>query len=74
MNKRQLKKQYKKINERIEYFSSFNIMYGRQCGKSGIILDILRVIYDDKYKNFKKMKKIFKRIGLEKKLRGAKYV
>ena len=74
MNKRQLKKKFKKINERFEYFSSFNIIYGRQCGKSGIVLNLLDMIYDDKYKNFKKMKKIFKRIGLEKKLRGAKYV
>ena len=67
MNKRQLKKQSKKINERMEHFNRFNIMYGRQCGKTGVMLDILRVIYDDKYKNFKKMKKyFFKRVGLYK--------
>ena len=66
MNKRQFKKQSKKINERFEYFNSFHIMYGRQCGKSGIVLSILDMIYDSRYKRFKKMKKYFERIGLEK--------
>ena len=74
MNKRQLKKQSKKINERMEYFGRFHIMYGRQCGKTGIMLDILEIVYDVRYIRFKKLKKYFKRIRLDKKLRGAKSV
>ena len=74
MNKRQIKKQYKKINERMEYFNRFNIMYSRQCGKTGITLSILEIVYDVRYIRFKKLKKYFKRIGLDKKLRGMKSV
>lgn len=66
MNKRQLKKQSKKINDRMKFFNSFHIMYGRRCGKTGIVLSILDMIYDVRYKRFKKMKKYFERIGLEK--------
>lgn len=62
MNKRQLKKKSKKVNERFEYFNRFNIMYGRQCGKTGVMLSILDMIYDVRYKRFKKMKKYFKKL------------
>ena len=74
MNKRQLKKKFKKINERFEYFNSFNIIYGRRCGKTGIILSILEMVYDVRYMKFKRLKKYFKRIGLDEKLRGVRNV
>lgn len=66
MGKRQNKKQSKKINERFEYLNYFNIIYGRQCGKSGIALSILDMIYDSRYIKVKRLKKYFKRIGLDK--------
>lgn len=66
MNKRQCKKNEKKIDERLKYLQFFGIRTGRQCGKTNLYLSLLKTSMSKSYKEFKALKKHFKRIGLTK--------
>lgn len=62
MNKRQRKKNKKKIDERMRFFFGDRIIsIGRQCGKTRITRDMIEVSMDKGYKRFKVLKKYMKK-------------
>lgn len=66
MNKRQRKKNKKKIDERLKYLQCFSYRTGRQCGKTSLYISLFKTSMSKSYKEFKTLKKYFKKIGLTK--------
>ena len=66
MNKRQRKKNKKKIDERLKYLQCFSYRAGRQCGKTSLYISLFKISMSKSYKEFKTLKKYFKKIGLTK--------
>ena len=64
MNKRQRKKKNKKISERLEYLKCFSYRTGRRCGKTSLYISLFKTSMSKSYKEFKTLKKYFKKIGL----------
>lgn len=56
MNKRQIKKHKKILEERFNFFNH-TMIFSRQCGKSNMLLDIVKACTSKKYKYFKALKK-----------------
>lgn len=58
MNKRQLKKNKKKTEERLKFlFGNSSISIGRQCGKTNMITDMVNIASDKGYRRFKVLRK-----------------
>lgn len=66
MNKRQRKKKNKKIDERLRYLQCFSCRTGRQCGKTNLYISLIKTSMSESYKEFKKLKKYFRKTGLTK--------
>lgn len=62
MNKRQRKKNKKKVDERLKFFFGDKfILIGRQCGKTRLTKDMFDVSMDTSYRRFKVLKKYMER-------------
>jgi hypothetical protein len=62
LNKRQIKKRAKIINERIRFFSNHFIYSGRGNGKTSTFRTISKACFNKKYRPFKALKKIYGKI------------
>ncbi|WP_297994111.1 hypothetical protein [uncultured Clostridium sp.] len=60
MNKRQSKKNIRKVKERLEFFfNNTNYTPSRQCGKTALFTEVINIITDKSYVKFKKIRKIY---------------
>lgn len=60
MNKRQRKKNKRKIEERWEFFfDTKKFVVSRQCGKTTFLIDIIDCVIDKSYEKFKMQQKIY---------------
>lgn len=62
MNKRQIKKRKKILNERYNFFNQHIILDGRRSGKTYMIKAIQKACISKKYKYFKALKKAYNKI------------
>lgn len=62
MNKRQIKKRKKITSERFKLFNQHIFMCGRKNGKTSFITDICKACLSKSYKNFKTLKKAYKKL------------
>lgn len=63
MNKRQKKKLCDTRTKRLMYITSLPIMKARQCGKTAMRIDLIRIAMDSTYREFKNLKKYVERIN-----------
>lgn len=57
MNKRQKRKVLKNIDERFQYMMNLNITKVRQCSKTNMQINLMKIVLDERYKPFKDLKK-----------------
>lgn len=62
MNKRQIKKRKKIINDRYDFFNQHIIIEGRRSGKTYLSRAIQKACISKKYKYFKALKKAYNKI------------
>lgn len=62
MNKRQIKKRKKILNERYDFFNQHIIIEGRRSGKTYLARVIQKACISKKYKYFKALKKVYNKI------------
>ena len=63
MNKRQKKKICDTRYERLMYVMNLPIMKSRQCGKTAMRINLIRIATDSTYREFKNLKKYVKKVN-----------
>lgn len=63
MNKRQKKKLRDTRYKRLMYVMNLPIMKSRQCGKTAMRIDIIRIVTGSTYREFKNLKKYAKKVN-----------
>lgn len=63
MNKRQKKKLRDTRTKRLMYVMNLPIMKSRQCGKTAMRIDLIRIATNSTYREFKNLKKYVEKVN-----------